>query len=241
MSSNSVGPPTVSAARGGPVAGFVVAIDGPAGAGKSTTARQLATRLTYSFLDTGALYRTVALCARRRGLDWADGRALAALAAGLDMRFEGSGSASRVIVDEQDVTSDIRAPEISEGASRVSAFPEVRASLLALQRSIGARGRIVAEGRDTGTVVFPSAPAKFFLTAPALVRAERRTRELQAAGRLVDPAEVLREMELRDERDRTRAASPLLKADDAVEIDTAGLSAQQVVDFMERIVRERGG
>ncbi len=221
--------------------GFVVAIDGPAGAGKSTTARQLAARLTYSFLDTGALYRAVALCARQRGVDWSDPLGLAALAAALEMRFEGSGEASRLIVDERDVTPDIRAPEISEGASRVSAFPEVRSSLLDLQRSIGARGRIVAEGRDTGTVVFPTAPAKFFLTAPAAVRAERRTRELRAAGRTVDPAEVLREMELRDERDRNRAVSPLRRADDALEIDTATLSADEVVDRMESIVRGRGG
>jgi cytidylate kinase len=219
----------------------VVTIDGPAGAGKSTTARQLATRLHYSFLDTGALYRAVALCARQRGVDWSNAAGLAALAGGLELRFEGSGADSRVIVDDADVSRDIRAPEISEGASRVSAFPEVRAALLELQRSIGERGRIVAEGRDTGTVVFPAAPAKFFLTAPAQVRADRRTRELQAAGRQVDPAEVLREMELRDARDRSRPVSPLRKADDAVEIDTAGLSADEVVDLMEAVVRKRGG
>jgi cytidylate kinase len=225
----------------GRATGFVVTIDGPAGAGKSTTARQLAERLHYSFLDTGAIYRTVALCSRRRAVDWADGAALAALATSLDLRFEGSGASARVLVGDQDVTSDIRTPEISDGASRVSAFPEVRAALLSLQRSIGARGRIVAEGRDTGTVVFPTAAAKFFLTAPVQVRAERRTRELQAAGRAVDPAEVLREMELRDDRDRNRAVSPLRKADDAVEIDTATLSAQEVVDRMEAVVRGRGG
>jgi CMP/dCMP kinase len=221
--------------------GFVVAIDGPAGAGKSTTARQLAARLSFSFLDTGALYRAVALCARQRGIDWSDAPGLAALAAALDLRFEGSGASSRVIVGHQDVTSGIRAPEISEGASRVSAFPEVRGALLELQRAIGARGRIVAEGRDTGTVVFPSAPAKFFLTAPVQVRADRRTRELRAAGRTVDPAEVLREMELRDQRDRTRAVSPLRKAEDAVEIDTTARSAEEVVDLMEAVVRTRGG
>jgi CMP/dCMP kinase len=221
--------------------GFVVAIDGPAGAGKSTTARALAARLAFSFLDTGALYRAVALCARQAGVDWADAPGLAALATSLDLRFEGSGAGSRVIVGERDVTAGIRAPEISEGASRVSAFPEVRAALLELQRAIGARGRIVAEGRDTGTVVFPTAPAKFFLTAPVAVRAERRTRELRAAGQEVDPAQVQREMEQRDDRDRTRAVSPLRKADDAIEIDTAGLSAEEVVDRMEAVVRSRGG
>jgi CMP/dCMP kinase len=220
---------------------FVVAIDGPAGAGKSTTARQLAARLSYSFLDTGALYRAVALTARQRGIDWADGPGLAAMTGALSLRFEGSGADTRILVDEADVTRAIRMPEISEGASRVSAFPEVRAALLELQRSIGARGRIVAEGRDTGTVVFPTAPAKFFLTAPVEVRAERRTRELRAAGQQVDPAEVMREMELRDARDRGRAVSPLRKADDALEIDTAGRSADQVVDLMESVVRARGG
>src|SRR5687768_13888316 len=134
---------------------FVVAIDGPAGAGKSTAAKQLALRLGYSFLDTGAIYRTVALCARRQGVDWSDGPALGLLAARLDISFENQGGSKRVMVDGQDVTSEIRTPEISEGASRVSALPEVRAALLGLQRAIGARGRVVAEGRDTGTVVFP--------------------------------------------------------------------------------------
>ncbi len=229
------------AARPFVVAAFVVAIDGPAGAGKSTTARQLAARLGYSFLDTGALYRAVALCARRRGVDWADGVGLAALTGSLGLRFEGSGADGRILVENTDLTRDIRTPEISEGASRVSAFPEVRAALLELQRSIGARGRIVAEGRDTGTVVFPTAGAKFFLTAPVQVRADRRTRELRAAGQTVDPAQVMREMELRDERDRTRAVSPLRKADDALEIDTTDRSADQVVDLMESVVRSRGG
>jgi cytidylate kinase len=223
------------------VTSFVVAIDGPAGAGKSTTARQLAARLSYSFLDTGALYRAVALSARQRGIDWSDEKELAAMTGALALRFEGSGTDGRILVDEADVTRAIRTPEISEGASRVSAFPAVRAALLELQRSVGARGRIVAEGRDTGTVVFPNAPAKFFLTAPVEVRADRRTRELRAAGQVVDPAEVLREMELRDARDRGRAVSPLRKADDAVEIDTGGLSADQVVDLMESVVRARGG
>jgi cytidylate kinase len=237
MSSQDPTAPVVAAS----VVAFVVAIDGPAGAGKSTTARQLAARLGYSFLDTGALYRAVALCARRRGIDWADGPGLAALTTSLHLRFEGSGADSRILAYGSDVTGDIRTPEISEGASRVSAFPEVRAALLEVQRSIGERGRIVAEGRDTGTVVFPAAGAKFFLTAPVAIRADRRTRELRAAGQTVDPAEVLREMELRDERDRTRAVSPLRKADDALEIDTTDRTADQVVDLMESVVRARGG
>jgi cytidylate kinase len=219
----------------------VVTIDGPAGAGKSTTARQLAARLDYSFLDTGALYRAVALTARRRGIDWADGPGMGALAAGLAIRFEPSPAGNRVRVDGIDVTDDIRQPEISQGASRVSALPEVRAALLGLQQSIGAQGKVVAEGRDTGTVVFPSAFAKFFLTATAHERARRRAIELTAAGREVVFAEVLAELEQRDARDSNRAVAPLKRADDAIEIVTDGMNADQVVVFMENLVRERGG
>jgi CMP/dCMP kinase len=219
----------------------VVTIDGPAGAGKSTTARQLAARLGYSFLDTGALYRAVALAARRQGIDWADGPAMGQLAAGLQIRFEPSAAGNRVKVDGADVTDDIRQPEISQGASRVSALPEVRAALLGLQQTIGAQGRVVAEGRDTGTVVFPSAFAKFFLTATAHERARRRAVELTAAGREVVFAEVLAELEQRDARDSNRAVAPLKKADDAIEIVTDGMNADQVVSHMEQLVRQRGG
>ena len=220
---------------------FVVTIDGPAGAGKSTVARQLATSLGYSFLDTGAIYRTVALVARQRGIDWSDGPALGALAAGLDLRFESTSGVNRVIADGADVTTEIRTPAISEGASQVSAHPPVRTALMGIQRAIGARGRVVAEGRDTGTVVFPDAQAKFFLTASAVERARRRTLELLAAGRPAIQAEVQKDIEIRDQRDSTRAVSPLKRAHDAVEIDTTALTADQVVAAMEDIVRERGG
>ena len=224
-----------------PTASFVVAIDGPAGAGKSTAAKQLATRLGYSFLDTGAIYRTVALAARRAGVDWSDGPTLGALASRLDIRFANQGGKNLVLMDGEDVSADIRTPEISEGASRVSALPEVRTALLSLQRAIGSRGRVVAEGRDTGTVVFPDARAKFFLTASPAERARRRALELAAAGRPVAEAEVLKEMETRDQRDSNRAVAPLRRADDAVEVDTSGLTADEVVALMERTVRERGG
>jgi cytidylate kinase len=220
---------------------FVVTIDGPAGAGKSTVARQLATRLGYSFLDTGAIYRTVALVGRQRGIDWSDGPALGALAAALDLRFESAGGVNRVVANGADVTAEIRTPAISEGASQVSAHPAVRTALMGLQRAIGARGRVVAEGRDTGTVVFPDAQSKFFLTASATERARRRTLELLAAGRPAVQAEVQKDIEVRDQRDSTRAVSPLKKANDAVEIDTSALTADQVVAVMEALVRERGG
>jgi CMP/dCMP kinase len=217
---------------------FVVTIDGPAGAGKSTAARQLAAHLGYGFLDTGAIYRSVALVARQRGVGWTDGPALGALAAGLDLRFEEGG---RVVVDGADVSGVIRTPEISEGASRVSALPEVRAALLELQRSVARHGRVVAEGRDTGTVVFPDAAAKFFLTATPPERARRRSKELAATGKPADEAQVLRDLELRDQRDSTRSVSPLRKADDAVEIDTSALTVVEVVARMADVVRARGG
>ena len=219
----------------------VVTIDGPAGAGKSTTARQLAARLGYSFLDTGALYRAVALAARGRGIDWGDGPGMGGLAEGLQIRFAPSASGNRVLVDGSDVTEAIRQPEISQGASRVSALPEVRAALLGLQQSIGAQGRVVAEGRDTGTVVFPLAFAKFFLTATAHERARRRALELAGQGREVVFAEVLAELEQRDARDSTRAVAPLKQADDAIEIVTDGVNADEVVARMEQLVRQRGG
>jgi cytidylate kinase len=219
----------------------VVTIDGPAGAGKSTTARLLAAHLGYSFLDTGALYRAVALCARRRGLEWGDGPGVGALAASLQIRFQPSPQGNRVLVDGVDVTDEIRQPEISQGASRVSALPEVRAALLGLQQDIGAQGRVVAEGRDTGTVVFPTAFAKFFLTATAHERARRRAVELEAQGQPVVFSEVLAELEQRDARDSTRAVAPLKRADDAIEIVTDGMTAVEVVTKMEALVRRRGG
>jgi cytidylate kinase len=218
---------------------FVVAIDGPAGAGKSTVARSLADRLGYLFLDSGALYRVVALAATRQGVSWDDGVALARMMAKLDIAFQ--GTSQRVLLSGDDVTGEIRHPDISEGASRVSAQAEVRAGLLDMQRRIAACGRVVAEGRDMGTVVFPDAQAKFFLTAPLEERARRRTAELLSTGRVADQDSVLSEMRQRDERDSTRLVAPLRCASDAIRIDSAGLTPDAVVGKMLAVVRERGG
>lgn len=220
---------------------MIVAIDGPAGAGKSTAARMLATRLGFTLLDTGAIYRVMALRARERGIPWNDGPAVAALADGLELAFRLEGTLNRVLVGGVDVTAAIRTPEMSEGASRVSALPEVRTALLGLQRRIGAAGRVVVEGRDIGTVVFPRAEAKFFLTATTDERARRRTAELVATGRPADPAQTRAEIVARDERDSNRATAPLRKADDAIEIDSSKLTAEQVVDRMASVVEARAG
>jgi cytidylate kinase len=220
---------------------LVVAIDGPAGAGKSTTARLLAGRLGYALLDTGAIYRSVALLARDAGVPWDDGPALARLAEALDIRFELRDGKNRVHVAGRDLTDAIRTPEIADGASRVSALPEVRAALLGLQRRLAAGGGVVVEGRDIGTVVFPDAGAKFFLTASTGERARRRAAEAVPSGRPADPGSTLREIEERDRRDATRAAAPLRKAEDALEVDSTGLTPDEVVRRMEDVVRARGG
>ena len=217
---------------------IVVAIDGPAGAGKSTVTRMLAARLGYQLLDTGAIYRAVALLARRRGVDWSDGAGLAAIAAGLDVRFQLDGERNRMWVGDEEVTDAIRTPEISDGASQVSALPPVRAALLDLQRRLGARGGVVAEGRDIGTVVFPAAAAKFFLTASPEERARRRCEELRARGLQVDYQATLEEIRIRDEGDSNRAVAPLVPAADAIHVDSTGISVADVVDRMERAVTE---
>ncbi len=228
------------------MSGRMIVIDGPAGAGKSTVAHRLADALALALLDTGAIYRSLAWQARERGVDWDDERGLAALAEQLRIRFEpvpvalrGGGASQRVFVDAHDVTEAIRTPAISEGASKVSRHAAVRAALLGLQRGIGAdavaRGGCVAEGRDMGTVVFPDAPFKFFLTAEARTRAERRHRELLAkAGSSDTPsqAQVEADIVLRDQRDSSRETAPLARADDAVLIDSSELEVGAVVEQM---------
>ena len=219
-----------------PGAAPVIAIDGPAGAGKSTVARALARRLGYFLLDTGAIYRALALTADRSGVPFDDGDSLGSLAATLPIRFDEVG---RVFLGDEDVSSAIRTPAMSQGASTVSAHPPVRGALLDLQRTLAARGRCVVEGRDIGTVVLPWAPLKIFLTASDEVRARRRYEELTARGQTVDYSATLADLRERDQRDSTRAVAPLRQAEDAVLLDTSELSEEAVVDRMEALARAR--
>jgi cytidylate kinase len=190
----------------------------------------VADRLGYRLVDTGAIYRAVALCARRAGVAWDDGEALARLVVELAIEFRLEGGVNRVLLDGDDVSEAIRTAEISQGASIVSAHPKVRAGLLALQRRLAGEGGAVLEGRDIGTVVCPQAPVKFFLDASLAERAKRRQRELAAAGKDVPYEEVRVAIAVRDERDSRREVAPLVAAPDAVTLDSTQLTVAEVVD-----------
>jgi cytidylate kinase len=218
---------------------LTIAIDGPAGAGKSTAAKRLARRLGYTLLDTGAIYRAVALVARERGVDWSDGPRCADVAQSLTISFAFDGERNRAYLAGRDVSDAIRQPEINEGASRVSALPEVRAALLDLQRRLAEGGGVVAEGRDVGTVVFPNADVKVFLTASAEARARRRFEEDRAKGLPVVYEQVLEEQIARDQRDSGRATAPLKQAADAVLIDSSTLSIDEVVERIAHLAETR--
>lgn len=215
---------------------MVITIDGPVAAGKTSAASGLAARIGFPLLDTGAIYRCVALGAQIKGLNWHDEATVAQVANELDIEFRTESGAARVLLSSTDVTEEIRRPEISQGASIVSALPGVRAALLSLQRQQAARNDLIAEGRDTGTVVFPQADCKFFLTAAPSVRSRRRFLELHRQGIETDLDDVLAELEERDHRDSTRSVAPLVAAPDALTINSSAMSATEVVDELERLV-----
>lgn len=217
---------------------FVVAIDGPGGAGKSTTARAVAARLGLSYLDTGALYRCVALRAVEEGLALDDGPRIADIARQLDVRF--AAGSERVTLGERDVTTEIRTPEMSQAASKVSALPAVREALVELQRRSARAPGTVAEGRDMGTVIFPDARLKVFLDATVDERARRRVADLRGLGRADDIEEVRAQLAERDARDSGRAVAPLRRAPDAVVLDTTDLAFEEVVDRIVTEARARG-
>jgi cytidylate kinase len=214
-----------------------VTIDGPAGSGKSTTARGVAERLGYQYIDSGALYRAIAWRARENGVDPSDVEELGRLAAQSDLNLEFSGGRQRVWIDGTEVTDEIRQPEISEMASRIAREPGVRDALTRVQRGLAARGGVVLEGRDSGTVVLPAAEVKIYLTASVHTRAERRQKELALAGVEIPVEEVERDLEARDAQDSSREHSPLCKPEGALEVDTTGLSIAEQIDAVVRAVR----
>lgn len=215
----------------------VVAIDGPAGAGKSTASRRLAERLGFVRVDTGAMYRAVALAAVERNVGFDDGPGLGAMTKALDLSFKVVDGEPHIHIDGVDRSQDIRTPEVSMGASHVSRHAEVREALVAQQRQMGEKGGVVLEGRDIGTVVFPDAEVKIFLTASAEVRAQRRVSELESRGTPVDFTTTLDEIRRRDRQDSERPIAPLKPAPDAVHVDSSGLDLEQVVDAMVEVVR----
>jgi CMP/dCMP kinase len=215
---------------------MIVTIDGPAGVGKSSAARALAVRLGVEFLDTGAMYRAVALAVLRAGVSTTDEPHVAELLEGLRLEMAPGG---RVLLNGEEVNGQIRTPEVTAASSVVAEFGPVRAFLAARQRKIAEGRHMVCEGRDQGTVVFPNAACKFFLTAAPEERARRRQVELAARGVCVDLATLLAQQAERDERDANRAIAPLRPAEDSVRIDSTRLTKEQVVEQMEDEVRRR--
>lgn len=208
----------------------IITIDGPAGSGKSTVSKLLAKKLHFLYLDTGAMYRAVALQAKRKKIDFQNGTYLRTLCQGLDLSFKDDNGINKLFIGEEDVSSLIRTPEMDMLSSSISAVKEVREEMTQLQRRLGQKGDLVAEGRDMGTVVFPDSKYKFFITADPEIRAGRRYRERKARDESVDREEVEKEIYQRDDQDSNRAIAPLRPAPDAKVIDTGNLSLEEVIE-----------
>jgi len=208
----------------------IIAIDGPSGSGKGTVARRVASQLGLPYIDTGAMYRVVGLAAIRRGAAWDDDGALTVVAETVRIDLVPDGDGLRVLMDGEDVTQAIRAEDVGQAASKVSTVPGVRKALVRQQQALGHRSGAVMEGRDIGTVVFPDADLKVFLTAPLDVRARRRQDQLARAGEAVSFEQVRRDMERRDRRDSGRAADPLRPAEDAIEVDTTDMTIEEATE-----------
>lgn len=208
---------------------FAIAIDGPAGSGKSTAAKETAKRLGMVYVDTGAMYRTVALACMRAGVSVSDEAAALSVLNRIDMRIEPEQGGQRIFLDGKDVTAEIRTPEIGKGASEVAAFRKVRERLVEIQQELARKYPVVMDGRDIGTVVLPDAELKIYLDAGVEERARRRQGELREQGRAGELSEVMEKIRLRDEADKNRAHSPLRMAEDAVLLDSTGMSAEEVV------------
>jgi cytidylate kinase len=217
--------------------GLIIAVDGPSGVGKSSSSRLLAEHLGYRYVDTGVLYRIVGLLAVEQHVRPDDQAGLAALCVELPLRFLPRPEGLRVMLGERDITTDIRRPEVSQMASKVSAQPVVRQGLLTVQRALGKGGGVVMEGRDIGTVIFPDADIKFYLDASPEERGRRRHAELQQQGTSESLTKTIQEMAERDQRDSSRSHAPLQRAADAVLIDTTALSLVEVVDTMLNAVQ----
>lgn len=220
---------------------YSVAIDGPAGAGKSTMARRAAQTLNFVYVDTGAIYRTVAYAALSRGVSPEDGEAVAALLPEIRLDLSWQDGIQHMLLNGCDVTAEIRKPEVSDGASKVAALPVVRDFLMETQRNAAKTHSVIMDGRDIGTVVLPEADVKIFLSASPEVRAKRRLLELQAQNRPVTFEEVLRDIKERDYRDSHRKTAPLCKADDAVLLDTSDLTLEESVDAILNLIRKKTG
>ena len=218
---------------------LIIAIDGPSGAGKSTLAKRLAKDLGFIYLDTGAMYRALALKVLRQAVDLADDGRIGRLVEETEIDLRHRAGNLEVVLDGEDVSGQIRTPAVSQMASKVSALKKVRDRMLVLQRAMGRRGSVVAEGRDIGTVIFPQAEVKIFLDASPEERARRRYQELKAAGRQVELQETLREIEERDKRDSERDIAPLCRAEDALLVDSSSVDAEHVAALVLNQIRNK--